>query len=384
MTGRERVAAVMRGEIPDKVPFGEFAVDFDTVEKVIGRQTYYRAKARSQIALWEGRRDEVVQSWKADGIEFFRKMPVFDIINFSMCAGIAPPKGWKPADPPRRIDETTWEDSCGRVFKYSEVTADITCVHDPTVWQKQYRKQDFDPEADPEPMDESCLEVVRAMIEAFAEDRYVLSPSGGEVAMVMLGGMERGMIEMVERPELIRHIGRCRVHQANQRSLQQVDRRCGGIMFGGQDFAYKSGPFISPEMFRDLALPNMKARCDFLNAHFPGMPLFKHACGNNWPLLDMFVEAGIECYQSIQHSAGMDIRRLKQAYGDRLVLWGGAQVENLVSGTKADLQADVDYAMKWAKPGGRYIFGSTHSIAVGTNYDNFMYMLEAFEKAREY
>ena len=95
MTGRQRVAAVMRGEIPDKVPFGEFAVDFDTVERVLGHETYYRAKARSQIAFWEGRRDEVVQSWKADGIAFFRKMPIFDIINFAMACGLCPPKGWK-------------------------------------------------------------------------------------------------------------------------------------------------------------------------------------------------------------------------------------------------------------------------------------------------
>jgi uroporphyrinogen-III decarboxylase len=36
------------------------------------------------------------------------------------------------------------------------------------------------------------------------------------------------------------------------------------------------------------------------------------------------------------------------------------------------------------KPGGRYIFGSTHSIAVGTKYDNFMTMVEEFERGRGY
>jgi hypothetical protein len=56
MNSRERVLAVFRGQIPDRVPWGEFAVDFDTVERVIGRETFLRAKARSQIALWEGRR----------------------------------------------------------------------------------------------------------------------------------------------------------------------------------------------------------------------------------------------------------------------------------------------------------------------------------------
>ena len=38
-------------------------IDFDTVEKIIGHETYLRAKARSRIAFWEGRHDEVAQSY---------------------------------------------------------------------------------------------------------------------------------------------------------------------------------------------------------------------------------------------------------------------------------------------------------------------------------
>ena len=39
--------------------------------------------------------------------------------------------------------------------------------------------------------------------------------------------------------------------------------------------------------------------------------VFLHVCGNTWDLLDMFVEAGIDCYQSLQPEAGMDIKKLK-------------------------------------------------------------------------
>ena len=37
--------------------------------------------------------------------------------------------------------------------------------------------------------------------------------------------------------------------------------------------------------------------------------------------------------------------------------------------------------MQCAKPGGRFILGSSHSIAVGSNYDNFLAMLDEYEKA---
>ncbi|HSA24479.1 MAG TPA: DNA polymerase, partial [Myxococcota bacterium] len=43
-----------------------------------------------------------------------------------------------------------------------------------------------------------------------------------------------------------------------------------------------------------------------------------------------FVEAGYEAYQSIQESAGMDLAQVKARYGDRLTLWGGVRVENLL------------------------------------------------------
>ena len=107
MTSKERVKAVLRGDTPDKVPWGEWAVDFDTVSRIIGRETFYRAKAKSQFAFWEGRRDEVVQSWKEDGIEFFKKMDNFDVVNIgAMASSIAPPRDAE-FETPKKTNENT-------------------------------------------------------------------------------------------------------------------------------------------------------------------------------------------------------------------------------------------------------------------------------------
>ena len=83
MNSNQRVAKVFAGEVPDRVPIGEFAIDFDTVEKIIGRPTYLRAKAKSKIAFWENRHDEVAESYAKDHIELHEKLG-FDIINFPM------------------------------------------------------------------------------------------------------------------------------------------------------------------------------------------------------------------------------------------------------------------------------------------------------------
>ena len=99
MTSKERVKAVLHGDIPDKVPWGEWAVDFDTVSKIIGHDTFYRAKAKSQMALWEGRRDEVAQSWKEDGINFFRKI-CFSCVGSTNSAGSPEGTSFTSSTPP--------------------------------------------------------------------------------------------------------------------------------------------------------------------------------------------------------------------------------------------------------------------------------------------
>ncbi|HPC78319.1 MAG TPA: hypothetical protein PK811_08315, partial [bacterium] len=86
MVGKERVSLILEHKIPDRVPWGEYAIDYDTVEKILGHETYLRAKAKTQIAFWEGRRDEVAQSWREDLIELYRKLDFMDIINLAaMC-----------------------------------------------------------------------------------------------------------------------------------------------------------------------------------------------------------------------------------------------------------------------------------------------------------
>ena len=107
MNSKERVQRTLARQAVDRIPIGFFAIDFDTVEKILGHETYLRAKARSQIAFWEGRRDEVVQSWKEDLIALYQKLDFIDIINVSaMASSIVPPRDFVP-DAVRKVNDTT-------------------------------------------------------------------------------------------------------------------------------------------------------------------------------------------------------------------------------------------------------------------------------------
>ncbi|MCD6309048.1 MAG: hypothetical protein J7M24_08650 [Candidatus Latescibacteria bacterium] len=391
MTSKKRVRTVLAGGIPDRAPWGEYAVDFDTVACVIGHETFYRAKARSRMAFWEGHRDEVVQSWKEDGIEFYRRMDCLDIINvMAMASGLAPPKDAE-FEKPHKLDDTTWEFRDGTVVKYSAVTADMTVVYDPNAGTSSFSPADFEEISDVEPPDESCFEVVDAMIGTFGGERFIVGPSGHEVGIVILGGsfeeggggFAHGLMQYYDSPDAVRAAYRYQVALNNRLDEYYIRPGQDAVFFAQQDFASTKGPFISPAMFRDFAFPAIRERVGNVHVKF-GLPVFKHACGNNTLLLDMFADAGYDVYQSVQRTAGMDVGAIKERYGDRMIPWGGLDVELLVSGSTEDVRRGVRNAMNRFKPGGRYIFGSSHSIAVGTGYDNFMAMADEFERLRDY
>jgi uroporphyrinogen-III decarboxylase len=80
----------------------------------------------------------------------------------------------------------------------------------------------------------------------------------------------------------------------------------------------------------------------------------------------------------------MDLAEVKRKIGDRVVLWGGVPVELIIGGSMDEVRREVRTAMANAKAGGRFILGTTHTIAVGSNYDNFMAMVDEYRKHCDY
>jgi uroporphyrinogen decarboxylase len=379
MTSKERVAAALEGKIPDRVPYAEFAVDFDTVERLLGHETYLRAKAKSQIAFWEGRRDEVAQSWLEDHVALQRKLPL-DIVTFPQATWEMPPETEEP--PPRRVDPTTWEDREGRIYRLSEATQDITCVHDPVRDAKVFTAAEFERDDAPIRRDERSWRILDAVIRELKSEKFICGPSGGSVGIVLLGGMERGLLELAANPDAVRAATKSLVRRQNEADAVLIHPDSDAVMWA-EDLGYKTGPLIGPAMFRDLFLEANKERARNVKGRY-GKKILKHCCGNINLLMDFFIEIGFDAYQSIQPTAGMDICRLKRDYGERIALWGGVAVENLVGGTPEGVRADVRRAMACAKPGGRFILGASHSVAVGTKYDNYMALLDEHSKLCQY
>ncbi|PKL47781.1 MAG: hypothetical protein CVV39_05245 [Planctomycetes bacterium HGW-Planctomycetes-1] len=371
MTGKERISALLKGEKPDRIPLAFFTVDSDIVSAVIGRKTFVRDKVSQQIALWQNRRSEIVDSLKKDTIDFYRKIDLCDIITHK--DSIVPPKTlqWPKTE---QTDGSTWKDELGGIYKFSPAGNELVCVYAPDT-KKPYRPENFPEDIDPMIFDKTCFDAFDNIIDEFADERFVLAP-GYLYAMVLLGGMEKGLAEYIANPQLVKAAAEDFLTHDNAMSEKIFRPGFSGVLFG-EDYGTARAPIISPQMFRQFCLPIIKARCENVRQYVDY--IFLHSCGNTLPLIDMFIEAGINCLQSLQPQAGMDIGELQKKYEGKMLFWGGISSEILLAGSADDVRKDVKQACQKAKKGG-IILGPSHSIAHGTPYDNFMAMLDEFEK----
>lgn len=238
----------MQGNEPDRVPIGEIIIDFDTVAKIIGHETYYRAKAKSQIAFWEGRHDEVAESWTKDHIALHEKLDL-DIVCFPNTTWVIPPE--TDDEPPGKVNDNTWEDKYGRIYKYSDVTADFTCVKDPVMEAKIFTVEEFEKEPAPADVDPRSLEILNTVIGRFKDEKYIICRDGGEIGMTFLGGMERGLMELITNPEAVKAATAFYKKKFDLTDEIVIHPDTDAVLWG-QDFGFKTGPFISPKMFREF------------------------------------------------------------------------------------------------------------------------------------
>lgn len=381
MTAKDRVKAAIERKTSDKVSLGLYAVDHDTISKVIGRPTYVRNKPEFRRAVFfEGRRDEVVERMKQDVVDFYKKIDCVDLLTLKE-ARCTPPKGFKPEKPVRKIDENTYEDKEG-IWRLQPDHNDLMLERNKSKSElKTYSENEFEDRTPPTaPVDPSCFEVSDHFIANFKDDRYILGNSGGITAVTLLNGTENGLMTMILQPDVIKACNKQKVFKQSWRDKCFIRPGVDGVMIE-QDMAGTNAPLISPEMFKELCFPYYKERIENIKKHVPNVIL--HNCGNNLPIMDMLIEGGIDCYESIQTTSVMDLGMLLKEYGDRISMWGAVPLEVLMTGSRDDTKKVVQKCFEDAKGFNGFILGPSHSIAFGTKYENFMTMLDEFVRLRD-
>ncbi|NUQ63179.1 MAG: hypothetical protein HUU20_11935 [Pirellulales bacterium] len=147
------------------------------------------------------------------------------------------------------------------------------------------------------------------------------------------------------------------------------------------DLACTRGLLFSPATWRAVFKPIYRRLGQFLRDE--GISFWLHCCGNCLPLLDDLIECGLEVLQPLQAQAGLDVRELKPAYGDRITFWGNINVVKL-SGPAEACEAEIRDKIMVAKQGGGYIYHSDHSIPPEVTFARYQSIMELVEKYGRY
>jgi uroporphyrinogen decarboxylase len=362
MLPKDRVIAALEHRQPDRVPVGEIGVDYPTTERALGHETLYRAKWKEYQAYWAGRRDEIVESYKRDIVALACKLE-WDFVP----APLVPPR--RPRyDPPEFLDEYRWRQADGSEWVFSpQSEGHAICV--------KYPDMSVDDIAKPQPIDESRLEVAAHIVKELGDTHFILGrpDEDGTFPYENTVGMEEFLMRLILQPDFVRRAIEAHTEATIIEQNALLDVGCDAVL-PGADYCGTNGPLMSPRHFRELMFPALKRLCD--ETHARGGYLIKHTDGNTWRILPMLIEAGIDGWQGIQPSIGMDPAKLKEMYGDDICFFGGVDCDTLVAGTPDAVRREVRYAVQHAGQDGGLVLVSSNTLMVGVKYENYMAMLE--------
>ncbi|MCP4958767.1 MAG: hypothetical protein GY925_05790 [Actinomycetia bacterium] len=149
----------------------------------------------------------------------------------------------------------------------------------------------------------------------------------------------------------------------------------------GDDLGTQESLLMSPDMYRRVLKPIHADWVEFIRAHTDAKVFF-HTDGDVFPLIDDFVEMGIDILNPIQTSAGKmsNIDELRDRYGSKIVFCGAIDTQRILPhGTPDEVRAEVHRVIDILGQAGGYMVSSVHTIMDDVPAENVLAMVDAVE-----
>ena len=200
-----------------------------------------------------------------------------------------------------------------------------------------------------------------------------------------LVGMEEAMIMMMLEPlwfdAILEHIF---FHTAE--FCQRLLATCGDampILCLGDDFATQRGMMVSPEQWRRFLKPRY-ARL-FEIGKRAGKYVWFHSCGDITAVLPDLIDIGIDVWETVQlHTLPMSAEQLKREYGKHITFFGAVNTQRLPFVTPEEIRAETTRCIEVLGEGGGYICGPDHHVKPDVPPENAIALFEAAKAFRRH
>jgi uroporphyrinogen decarboxylase len=336
MNSRKRVLAALRCEEPDRVPYCELGIDRALAQKLMGWGEPQSQAHNLEVNQYSVEEAKAIASFlKLDNLSYVMRAPVY---------------AHKPAG------------QDGRLF-YREgmilTEADLAIVELP------------------DPHDNSLYAEAEKFVDQKDEYAAWFVTRLGIFPTMLSMGIENFCIAMYENRSLVEAV----LDRYYDWMLVVTERVCQmgfDVFVSTDDLAFKTGPFMSPAMFRDLVMPRHQRVAEKIS-----IPWIIHSDGDVMPYLEDFLSLGIIGLHPNEKGA-MDIRAMKREYGDRICLLGNVDLNILGLGTRQDVEQEVRDLIRDIGPGGGYIVTSGNSLAGYLRPENVLALSKAVQEYGRY
>lgn len=148
-----------------------------------------------------------------------------------------------------------------------------------------------------------------------------------------------------------------------------------------EDMAFKTGPLVSPALYRKLAARHYRQITDLLRRHGVDVILLD-SDGDISSLIPVWLDSGINCVWPLEVAAGMDPVAIRKQYGKSLGLIGGIDKRAMAQG-KAAIEQEVMSKVPFLIETGGYIPTCDHAVPYDVSLENYQYYLALIHRIVE-
>lgn len=145
-----------------------------------------------------------------------------------------------------------------------------------------------------------------------------------------------------------------------------------------EDMAFKTGPLISPTMFRRFMMPRYKVITELLRSKGVDV-IFVDSDGNLNHLIPLWMESGVNFFWPLECAAGNDAVALRKKYGTDAILGGNIDKRALLKG-KDVIREEVMSKVPYLLETGGYFPSVDHFVPPDAPFENFLYLINTLRE----
>ena len=145
-----------------------------------------------------------------------------------------------------------------------------------------------------------------------------------------------------------------------------------------EDMCFKTGPLISPDMFRKFMMPRYRQVTELLWQNGIDI-IFVDSDGNLNKLIPLWLECGINGFWPLEVAAGNDAVALKKEYGKDIILAGNMDKRALLKG-KEEIREEVMSKLPFLLEKGGYFPSIDHLVPPDITLENYQYFINTMRE----